>query len=189
MKYLVVKPRKEAKLGEFNKEFIEFDANKIADLPPFIEQHVGKKAVKRYVGDYVFWISDPNTVRNSESGQEEIIDTITLTPNLMVNESEIAYGSVVITANKSVGTSETEGLTDVDIGYIMNAFTMSGAVLVDQEELNDPVAVDRVSDNILSPNGVSSDIFEDIVPEIIEMEEVQEDFTEVTVPTDDIYNV
>lgn len=189
MKYLVIKPRKEAKLGEFNKEFIEFEANKITDLPPFIEQHVGKKAVMRYVGDYVFWISDPNTIRDSESGQEEILDTITLTPNLMVNESEIAYGSVVVTANKAVGNSETEGLTDVDIGYIMNAFTLSGAVLVDHEELNNPVAVDRVSDNILSPNGISSNTFEEIVPEIIEFEEVQEVFTDVTIPTDDIYNV
>lgn len=185
MKYLVVKPNVDSKVGKLDKVFEEFEVKKVNDIQVFIEQNVGKQPVKRIVGDYVVWISDPYTIRNTEGGKEKVLDNITLTPNLMIHESEIAYGSVVFTANNRVGSNEYEGLTDIDIGYIMNSFTLSGSILVETSE-NTPVAIDRLNDNILNPSGVLSNNSNTITPNILTVEDSVEN-TETTIPTDDIY--
>lgn len=167
MKYLSIKPRTE-KLSNNNKQFNEFDVNKINGVEAFIEQRVGKAPVKRVVGDYVFWISDPKTAVDTESGIIEIEDTIeSLIPNLLLNEAEIAYGEVIITANNKVSSDDYEGLTDIDIGYIMNAFTNSSSVLIEEDISGATIAVDKITESLLSPNGVDNNVQEEVVPDFI----------------------
>lgn len=167
MKYLSIKPRTE-KLSNNSKFFSEFEVSKINGVKAFIEQRVGKAPVKRVVGDYIFWISDPKTIVETEEGETEIEDTIdTLMPNLLLNETEIAYGEVIVTANAKVSADEYAGLADIDIGYIMNAFTNSSSVLVEDSLTGAKIAVDKVFESLLSPNGVNNPIQENIVPEFI----------------------
>lgn len=175
MKYLSIKPRTE-KLSNNSKHFNEFDVNKINGVEAFIEQRVGKAPVKRVIGDYVFWISDPKTAVDTESGIIEIEDTIeSLIPNLLLNEAEIAYGEVIVTANNKVSSDDYEGLTDVDIGYIMNAFTNSSSVLIEEDISGATIAVDKITESLLSPNGVDNNVQEEVVPDfiIIDDEEVE----------------
>ena len=171
MKYLSIKPRTE-KLSNNSKHFSEFEVSKINGVEAFIEQRVGKAPVKRVIGDYVFWISDPKTAVDTESGIIEIEDTIdSLIPNLLLNEAEIAYGEVIITANSKVSSNDYEGLTDVDIGYIMNAFTNSSSVLIEDDISDLTIAVDKITESLLSPNGVDNNVQEDVIPDFITIDD------------------
>ncbi|QSN68448.1 hypothetical protein JTZ62_04650 [Mammaliicoccus sciuri] len=161
-KFIVIKPRGSAKLDDSYREIEEYDANSIPAVEAFIEQHVGKNPVSRKVGDYLLWISNPNIVEEVDEEEIEVPDTIDLTCNLLINEFEFAFGGVVVTANLRVTENQYEGLNEQDVANIMNVFSMSDAILVEDPNTLEVVAVDRVFDALLSPNGISEDEQEEI---------------------------
>lgn len=160
-KYLVIKPRGAAKLDDSYREIEEYDAKSIPAIEAFIEQQVGKNPVSRKVGDYLLWISNPNLIEEIDDETVEIPDTIDLTCNLLINEFEFAFGGVVVTANVSVTDDVYEGLNEQDVANIMNVFSMSDAILVEDPNTLEVVAVDRVFDALLSPNGISEEVPEE----------------------------
>lgn len=155
MKYLILKPRGAVNLGDSKKPMAEIAASSIQSKNSFIQQQIGRHAIKIHVGDYVFWISDPSVKVKTEDGEVVINDTIDMTCNLLINETLFAFGNVVVTANHRVDNDEFKGLADQDIANIMNSFTLSTAALVYDEKLGKEVAVDRIRDAILAPNGIS----------------------------------
>lgn len=161
-KYIVIKPRGSAKLDDSYREIEEYDSNSITAVESFIEQQVGKNPVSRKVGDYLLWISNPSIVEEVDDEIVEIPDTIDLTCNLLINEFEFAFGSVVVTANVRVTENIYEGLNEQDVANVMNVFSMSDAILVEDPNTLEVVAVDRVFDALLSPNGISDEVPEEI---------------------------
>ncbi len=165
MKFLVIKPRGTDKLGDESKRIVEYDASKLPSYEAFVQQQVGKHVVSRIVGDYVFWIADPNRVVVSDIEEFEVPSNDAMTSNLMLNEKDLAKGNVVVTGNARLNTDLYSGLEDQDIAYILNAFTLSGVLLV-ADANNVQVAVDQLTDSILSPNGLLLGNTVDIVPDI-----------------------
>lgn len=175
MKYVVIKPRGYADLTDGSREIEEFQADKITAVDAFIKQQVGKEVVARKVGDYIFWIANPNEVIDIEDGDIEVPDTENnLMCNMLINESEFAFGGVVVTSNYEVTKDEYAGLNEQDIAYIMNAFTLADSVLVEEPETERYIAVDRMFDALLSPNGISYVEYEDPF-----LEEIEEDIDEI----------
>lgn len=161
-KYLVIKPRGAAKLDDSYREIEEYEANSISAVETFIEQQVGKNPVSRKVGDYLLWISNPNLVEEVDEELIEIPDTIDLTCNLLINEFEFAFGGVVVTSNIKITDNKFEGLNEQDVANIMNVFSMSDAILVEDPNTLEVVAVDRIFDALLSPNGMTEEEIEEI---------------------------
>lgn len=182
MDYIVIKPRGSIKLGDGQKEI---EIHRVKDIPSvesFINQQVGKKAVQRRVGDYLFWIADPNTPDELENTVEDIEegvpDTPELTCNLLINETEFAFGNVVVTANIAVEADKFIGLNEQDVANIQNLFTKTGAYIVEDTYTGEDVAVDSVFDALLSPNGMNFEDFEDIEVDVPEIEdEIPEDYS------------
>lgn len=156
MKFLVLKPNQDIMQGQLDKQFEEFEVKKLNGIEAFITEYVGADSVKRIVGDYCFWISNPNKTIISEASISEVPNTINhISPNLLINEFEFAYGNVVITSNSKVSPdNDFEGLTDLDIGYILNAFTLCDSLLVADASTGKNIAVEKINDNQLSPNGL-----------------------------------
>lgn len=179
-KYIVIKPRGFVKLDDTYREFEEYEASKIVGKEAFVQQQVGQEAVERKVGDYVFWISDPNMVVESEDESEIVLPAITnLTCNMLINEVEFAFGGVVVTANHRVTNDKYAGLEEQDVANIMNLFTQTDTVLVEDEETGDYIAVDRVFDALLNYSGIETEVPEDpIVEEIVIDDEKLETSTE-----------
>jgi len=92
----------------------------------------------------------------------EIPDTIDLTCNLLINEFEFAFGGVVVTSNIKITDNKFEGLNEQDVANIMNVFSMSDAILVEDPNTLEVVAVDRIFDALLSPNGMTEEEIEEI---------------------------
>lgn len=178
-KYIVIKPRGFAKLDDSFREFEEYEANKIVGVDAFIQQQVGREAVERKVGDYVLWISDPETIVETEEEDIIIPETPDLTCNMLINEVEFAFGGVVITANHRISDDKFAGLEEQDVANIMNLFTQTDTVLVEDEETGDYVAVDRVFDALLNYSGIIEEIPEDpIIDDIIIIDEELENINE-----------
>lgn len=178
MKYLVIKPRGYADLTDSSREIEEFEVNKITAVDAFIKQQVGKEAVPRQVGDYTFWIGNPNEIIEIEGDEIEVPTTEeNLMCNMLINENEFAFGGVVITSNYKVTEDKYAGLNEQDIAYVMNAFTLADAVLVEDEEAERYIAVDRMFDALLSPNGLSYVEYEDPFVEDLE-DEPEEEYIE-----------
>ena len=55
MKFIVVKPRGNAKSGDSDKTVIDYDLNKINDKETFIRSQVGDVVMVEQVGDYFVW--------------------------------------------------------------------------------------------------------------------------------------
>ena len=180
MKYVVVKPRGYADLTDGSREIQEFEVSKITATESFITQQVGKNAVSRKIGDYIFWIANPNEVIEIEDGEIEVPDTEeNLFCNMLLNEIEFAFGGVVITSNYEATNDVYAGLNDQDIAYIMNAFTLADAVLVEDPNSGRYIAVDRIFDALLAPNGLSYVEYEDPFIEEIEGENDDDLLTDV----------
>lgn len=168
MKYIVIEPRGYAKVDDTTREILEFDVNKIVGVESFIQQQVGKEAVSRKVGDYVLWISNPDTVVETEDEEDIVVpETPDLMCNMLINEVEFAFGGVVVTANHTVTEDLYAGLEDQDVANIMNLFTNTDTVLVEDVETGDLIAVDRVFDALLSYSSVETEVPEDPIIEEI----------------------
>ena len=177
MKYIVIEPRGYAKVDDTTREILEFDVNKIVGVESFIQQQVGKEAVSRKVGDYVLWISNPDSVVETEDEEDIVVpDTPDLMCNMLINEVEFAFGGVVVTANHTVTEDLYAGLTDQDVANIMNLFTNTDTVLVEDVETADLIAVDRVFDALLLYSGVETEVPEDPIIEEIPIETEEFDY-------------
>lgn len=176
MKYLIIYPRGTKKIGDSKKVFKEVEAKAIQSKETFVQQNVGKEAIEVTVGDYVFWVSNPNAIVEEESGQDEFLETITLTPNLLINEMLFAHGNAVVTAH--IPTCETyfDGLNEQDIANIYNAFTKSTATIVEDVGTGLDVAVDKIDSSLLSFTNVEENSVEVIEPKILEIDD--EKYTE-----------
>ncbi|WP_323709413.1 hypothetical protein [Mammaliicoccus sciuri] len=177
MKYIVIEPRGYAKVDDTTREILEFDVNKIVGVDSFIQQQVGKEAVSRKVGDYVLWISNPETVVETEDEEDIVVpETPDLMCNMLINEVEFAFGGVVVTANHTVTEDLYAGLEDQDVANIMNLFTNTDTVLVEDVETGDLIAVDRVFDALLSYSSVETEVPEDPIIEEIPTETEEFDY-------------
>lgn len=177
MKYIVIEPRGYAKVDDTTREILEFDVNKIVGVESFIQQQVGKEAVSRKVGDYVLWISNPDTVVETEDEEDIVVpETPDLMCNMLINEVEFAFGGVVVTANHTVTEDLYAGLEDQDVANIMNLFTNTDTVLVEDVETGDLIAVDRVFDALLSYSSVETEVPEDPIIEEIPTETDEFDY-------------
>lgn len=158
MKYIVIEPRGYAKIDDSTREILEFEADKIVGVESFIQQQVGKEAVPRKVGDYVLWISNPDTVVETEDEENIVVpETPNLMCNMLINEVEFAFGGVVVTANHKVSDDLLVGLADQDVANIMNLFTNTDTVLVEDNETLDLIAVDRVFDALLTYSNIETE--------------------------------
>lgn len=174
MKYIVIEPRGYAKIDDSIREILEFDANKIVGVESFIQQQVGKEAVPRKVGDYVLWISNPDSVVETEDEENIVVpETPNLMCNMLINEVEFAFGGVVVTANHKVSDDLLAGLADQDVANIMNLFSNTDTVLVEDNETLDLIAVDRVFDALLTYSNIENEAPSDPIIEEIptDMEE------------------
>lgn len=177
MKYIVIEPRGYAKVDDTTREILEFDVNKIVGVESFIQQQVGKEAVSRKVGDYVLWISNPESVVETEDEEDIVVpETPDLMCNMLINEVEFAFGGVVVTANHTVTEDLYAGLEDQDVANIMNLFTNTDTVLVEDVETGDLIAVDRVFDALLSYSSVETEVPEDPIIEEIPTETDEFDY-------------
>ncbi|RIO07133.1 hypothetical protein BUZ94_13435 [Mammaliicoccus sciuri] len=179
-KYIVIKPRGFAKIDDSYREFEEYEVNKIVGVEAFIQQQVGQPAVERKVGDYILWISNPEAIVETEEGDIAVPETPDLTCNLLINEVEFAFGGVVVTANHRILDDKYEGLNEQDIANIMNLFTQTDTVLVEDEETGKYIAVDRVFDALLNYSGTIEEVPDDPVIEDIEFPE--EDIENISEP-------
>lgn len=177
MKYLIIYPRGTKKIGDSKKVFKEVEAKAIQSKETFVQQNVGKEAIEVTVGDYVFWVSDPTAVAEEESGQVNFIETITLTPNLLIDEMLFAHGNVVVTAHVPTSKTHYDGLNEQDIANIYNAFTKSTAIIVEDVGTGLDVAVDKIDSSLLSFSNVEENSMEMIEPEILELDD--EKYTEI----------
>lgn len=177
MKYIVIEPRGYAKVDDTTREILEFDVNKIVGVESFIQQQVGKEAVSRKVGDYVLWISNPESVVETEDEEDIVVpETPDLMCNMLINEVEFAFGGVVVTANHTVTEDLYAGLEGQDVANIMNLFTNTDTVLVEDVETGDLIAVDRVFDALLSYSSVETEVPEDPIIEEIPTETDEFDY-------------
>lgn len=179
-KYIVIKPRGFVKLDDSYREIEEYEVNKIVGVEAFIQQQVGKPAVERKVGDYVLWISDPEAVVETEEGDITLPETPDLTCNLLINEVEFAFGGVVVTSNHRITNDKYAGLNEQDVANIMNLFTQTDTVLVEDEETGDYIAVDRVFDALLNYSGTIEEVPDD--PAIEDVEIPEEDIENIEEP-------
>lgn len=182
MKFIVIRPRGQVKLDDNYRELLEFDISKISGYETFIQQQIGRKPVSRKIGDYLFWIADPYIEVVEEDISFTVPENVDLTCNLLINEMEFAFGSVVVTSNHTVDSNEFSGLSEQDVANIMNMFTLTEAILVEDPETEEVVAVDRIFDGLLTYNSINIDteidptISEPIIDdEQLEIEEGYED--------------
>lgn len=125
MKYLIIKPKQ-------SNRFIEVSVKSVSNPDTFIQQEIGAPALARQVGDYTVWIADPQEVVLDEEGLAFKGTRLSnVTPNMLINEFEVAYGNVVITSNYKVTSNKYSGLNEQDIANVMNALLNSNSTLVD----------------------------------------------------------
>lgn len=162
MKYIVIEPRGYAKLDDNTREILEFDKSKIVGVESFVQQQVGKEAVERRVGDYIFWIANPNSLVEIENEKIVVPETPNLMCNMLINEVEFAFGGVVITSNFRVNKDDKyAGLNEQDVANIMNLFTQTDTVLIEDNETFELIAVDRIFDALLSFSETNDAIMEE----------------------------
>lgn len=173
-KFIVAKPRGDVKLGDSFKDIEVFDINKVGDIETFIQDRVGNKPINKLVGDYVVWFNDPSEIYYTELDEAvPIPDEFTNTPNLLINEELIAFGNVVFTSNVITNNGDLYyGLDDIDYANIINSFVDAGQSLVEHEETETTVVVDRIFNGLLNPSNV---IHEDLEEPVIEEIEVDDD--------------
>lgn len=155
MKYLIIKPK------QLNR-FIEVSVKSVSNPDTFIQQEIGAPALARQVGDYTVWIADPQEVVLDEEGLAFKGTRLSnVTPNMLINEFEVAYGNVVVTSNYKVTSNKYSGLNEQDIANVMNALLNSNSTLVDFK--GSQVTIDCFNDAFLAPNGITIDYYDEPV--------------------------
>ncbi|MCE5557200.1 hypothetical protein JL916_04405 [Staphylococcus pseudintermedius] len=155
MKYLIIKPKQ-------SNRFIEVSVKSVSNPDTFIQQEIGAPALARQVGDYTVWIADPQEVVLDEEGLAFKGTRLSnVTPNMLINEFEVAYGNVVITSNYKVTSNKYSGLNEQDIANVMNALLNSNSTLVDFK--GSQVTIDCLNDAFLAPNGITLDYYDEPV--------------------------
>ncbi|EGQ3425153.1 hypothetical protein ACX431_000221 [Staphylococcus pseudintermedius] len=166
MKYLIIKPKQ-------SNRFIEVSVKSVSNPDTFIQQEIGAPALARQVGDYTVWIADPQEVVLDEEGLAFKGTRLSnVTPNMLINEFEVAYGNVVITSNYKVTSNKYSGLNEQDIANVMNALLNSNSTLVDFK--GSQVTIDCLNDAFLAPNGITLDYYDEPVIDSLGYEKEKE---------------
>ncbi|WP_426786984.1 hypothetical protein [Staphylococcus capitis] len=170
MKFIVVKPRGDAKSGDSDKTVIDYDLNKIKDKETFIRSQVGDVVMVEQIGDYFVWFNEPRGDFYTE--QDELVKIPLKAqrnlPNILINENYLAHGNVVFTANAVTCDGDNlYGLDDQDYAIIINAFMSTGHAIVEHGD-DEAIVVDRVFDGLLNVSQTDYDNYD--YPEIEELE-------------------